>query len=369
MTVPSISKRRWRSRPQADNETSSRSPGRRLWWTTARGRAREQGQARDRDVDTKSDDLTTAYYARATELMLETAPVAVRQGRAAVQTASPARTSSVPPSRADMILCMRMAHNLVRSNGLENFLRSPRRAQDRWRARDRAASRARGSDPAKDRAQGYVPEAWLTSRSRRRASSEKKSDINANSKDTKGTTKGVWTLPRTSPRANKGQAKYEAIGESDRMTLKFVKPKTKTPAGRSQDEARGRKGRREEARRDEGRRDEDRREEARGRKASRRRSKRSVRARRRSLGGRRRTSSRALVPRRLARLHPRLDLTLVEQRQAVALANVVLQMPSTARSQYSECTLSSLPVRREAPRRCSSPPSRPARATGCDTRS
>ncbi|MCR5878682.1 class I SAM-dependent methyltransferase [Phenylobacterium sp. J367] len=58
------------------------------------------------------------------------------------------------------------------------------------------------------------------------------SEVNANPRDTKDHPFGVWTLPpvrRSSPRGQPDDAafdhtKYDAIGESDRMTLKFVKP-------------------------------------------------------------------------------------------------------------------------------------------------
>jgi len=58
------------------------------------------------------------------------------------------------------------------------------------------------------------------------------SEINANPKDTRDHPFGVWTLPPTRLSAPRGQparpgfdhAKYDAIGESDRMTLKLVKP-------------------------------------------------------------------------------------------------------------------------------------------------
>ena len=60
-----------------------------------------------------------------------------------------------------------------------------------------------------------------------------KSEINANAKDTKDHPFGVWTLPpaRQSSQGGKpadpsfDRAKYDAIGESDRMTLRFEKPK------------------------------------------------------------------------------------------------------------------------------------------------
>jgi predicted methyltransferase len=51
-----------------------------------------------------------------------------------------------------------------------------------------------------------------------------RSEINANPKDTKDYEKGVWTLPPVLTEGDKDRAKYVAIGESDRMTLKFVKP-------------------------------------------------------------------------------------------------------------------------------------------------
>ena len=51
-----------------------------------------------------------------------------------------------------------------------------------------------------------------------------RSNINNNPKDTKDYPKGVWTLPPSYAEGDKDRAKYAAIGESDRFTLKFVKP-------------------------------------------------------------------------------------------------------------------------------------------------
>ena len=51
-----------------------------------------------------------------------------------------------------------------------------------------------------------------------------RSEINANPKDEKNYEKGVWTLPPSLADGEKDREKYLAIGESDRMTLKFVKP-------------------------------------------------------------------------------------------------------------------------------------------------
>jgi predicted methyltransferase len=50
------------------------------------------------------------------------------------------------------------------------------------------------------------------------------SEVNANPKDTADHPKGVWTLPPNFAMGDTDREKYAAIGESDRMTLKFVKP-------------------------------------------------------------------------------------------------------------------------------------------------
>ena len=51
------------------------------------------------------------------------------------------------------------------------------------------------------------------------------SEINANPMDTADWPDGVWTLPPVLTLKDKDREKYLAIGESDRMTLKFVKPR------------------------------------------------------------------------------------------------------------------------------------------------
>lgn len=51
------------------------------------------------------------------------------------------------------------------------------------------------------------------------------SEINANPLDTTEWEDGVWTLPPSLALKDKDRARYLAIGESDRMTLKFVKPR------------------------------------------------------------------------------------------------------------------------------------------------
>jgi len=50
------------------------------------------------------------------------------------------------------------------------------------------------------------------------------SQVNANPNDTKDYPAGVWALPPDYRLGNVDRARYRAIGESDRFTLKFIKP-------------------------------------------------------------------------------------------------------------------------------------------------
>lgn len=74
------------------------------------------------------------------------------------------------------------------------------------------------------RKSGYLTEAEVISRVE--ASGFKllgKSEINANPKDTADYPEGVWVLPPVYRLGEKDRRRYERIGESDRMTLKFIK--------------------------------------------------------------------------------------------------------------------------------------------------
>jgi predicted methyltransferase len=82
------------------------------------------------------------------------------------------------------------------------------------------------ADAAKEKDSGYIKTSTV------RALAEQAgfkfvaaSEVNANPKDTKDYPKGVWTLPPRLAEGDKDKAQFQAIGESDRMTLKFMKPK------------------------------------------------------------------------------------------------------------------------------------------------
>jgi len=73
---------------------------------------------------------------------------------------------------------------------------------------------------------GYVTEAWVLSLANAAGfETVGSSEVNANPKDLRSYPEGVWTLPPNTRLDDTPEGpKYRAIGESDRMTLKFVKP-------------------------------------------------------------------------------------------------------------------------------------------------
>jgi len=81
-----------------------------------------------------------------------------------------------------------------------------------------------GSDPQVSAKKGYVSEAAVKEIAAN-AGLEfvAASEVNANPKDKKDHSEGVWTLPPSYQLGDKDKEKYAGIGESDRMTLKFRK--------------------------------------------------------------------------------------------------------------------------------------------------
>lgn len=72
---------------------------------------------------------------------------------------------------------------------------------------------------------GYVKQSYVVSVAEEAGFElQETSEINANPDDTADHPEGVWTLPPAMRLGDQDRERYEAIGESDRMTLRFVKP-------------------------------------------------------------------------------------------------------------------------------------------------
>jgi predicted methyltransferase len=132
-----------------------------------------------------------------------------------------------PPGSADLVLTFRNVHNWLAAGSEKDMFAAMYRALKPGGVlgleEHRAAPGTTRADWVKT---GYVSEDFVIELAREAGFRlVAKSEIGANPKDTKNYPKGVWTLPPTLALGQKDRARYLAIGESDRMTLKFVKPR------------------------------------------------------------------------------------------------------------------------------------------------
>ncbi len=125
----------------------------------------------------------------------------------------------------DMVLTFRNTHNWIRLGGVEDIYRSFYRVLKPGGILGVVQHRAEAGSNAKETAEnGYVPESYMIELLEGIGFElVDKSEVNANPKDTRDHPEGVWTLPPSYRLGDKDRAKYAAIGESDRMTMKFVK--------------------------------------------------------------------------------------------------------------------------------------------------
>ncbi|HUA79249.1 MAG TPA: methyltransferase [Dyella sp.] len=138
-----------------------------------------------------------------------------------------------PPGSADMVLTFRNVHNWTDAGTAQAMFKAfyaVLKTGGTLGVTDHRAASGATPDSVKD--SGYLPTDYVIKLATDAGFKlDAQSEINANPKDTKNYPKGVWTLPPTLTLGDQDRDKYLAIGESDRMTLRFVKVGTnKAPA-------------------------------------------------------------------------------------------------------------------------------------------
>ena len=135
---------------------------------------------------------------------------------------------TVPNGVADRVVTFRNVHNWLRSDSegkaFELFFRALKPGGVLGVVEHRSR---RAIDRAEMIRSGYMPEDYVIELAEKAGFVlAARSEVNANLRDTTDHPEGVWTLPPTLRLQERDREKYQAMGESDRMTLKFVKPAT-----------------------------------------------------------------------------------------------------------------------------------------------
>ncbi|MCH9690717.1 MAG: methyltransferase [Gammaproteobacteria bacterium] len=150
-------------------------------------------------------------------------------GDVRLTTFSPSGEFEIAPANsADAVLTFRNVHNWMSNKkeqqAFDQFFTALKPGGILGVVEHRAKASTSHADMIKS---GYVAQDYVIELAKNSGFVlEATSEINANSKDTTLHPKGVWTLPPVLRLGDENKNKYLAIGESDRMTLRFRKPKS-----------------------------------------------------------------------------------------------------------------------------------------------
>lgn len=133
---------------------------------------------------------------------------------------------NLPVNDADMVLTFRNVHNWISANKAQEAFRLFYKALKPGGILGVVEHRAKpGTNITLMKKSGYVTQAYVIElASMAGFKLLESSEINANNSDRRNHPEGVWSLPPTLREGQKNKDKYLKIGESDRMTLKFIKP-------------------------------------------------------------------------------------------------------------------------------------------------
>lgn len=206
------------------------------WYTEilaplAQGKGRYTGVIND--PTTAGSERAVEYYTKNNAKLREKlAARADVYGNATLVEIDPKAPVIGEPGSADVVLTFRNVHNWVNDGSeaamFKAFFDVLAPGGVLGVVEHRAAA-GKTLDDAKD--SGYLPEDYVIGLATAAGFVlEEKSEVNANPADTKDHPNGVWTLPPGNRHDEADKAKYAAIGESDRMTLRFVKPQAEAAA-------------------------------------------------------------------------------------------------------------------------------------------
>jgi predicted methyltransferase len=144
-----------------------------------------------------------------------------------VRVFDPMQPAFGPSASADVVLTFRNAHNWVSDGNAAEYFKAYYDVLRPGGTLGVVDHRAKaGTDLETMKKSGYLTEALVIELAQQAGFVlDTRSEVNANPRDTADHPNGVWTLPPNNNHPAADADKYRAIGESDRMTLRFTKPR------------------------------------------------------------------------------------------------------------------------------------------------
>jgi predicted methyltransferase len=184
---------------------------------------KDQGTYYAAAMDPTSSDREDVEYNGELKKLLDAHPELF--GKVKWSVLAKGKYNIAPDGSADLVLTFRNIHNWVWSGDEKEVFAAAFRALKPGGVLGVEEHRANDPKAKPGRGQAYVGEDYAISLIESVGFKlAGRSNINNNPKDTKDYPKGVWTLPPSFAMGDTDHAKYAAIGESDRFTLRFVKP-------------------------------------------------------------------------------------------------------------------------------------------------
>ena len=197
------------------------------WYTEIIGPLLKQQGQYHAAVPLLTDDMPEAMKRRdaAYRQMLKSAPALY--GEPTITTYDAAAPVFAPEGTADLVLTFRNVHNWAKAGHTQPMFNGFFKAVKPGGVLGVVEHRAKPGTPlSKQIESGYMTEQFVIEAAAAAGFRlDRSSEINSNSLDTKDHPGGVWNLPpNLRGVAESDKPKFRAIGESDRMTLRFVKP-------------------------------------------------------------------------------------------------------------------------------------------------
>lgn len=201
-------------------------PGAELWYTEILAPVlREKGKLIAASVDPETPGIVDYQKNAHMQLLSRIAAEPEIFGAVGIAKLSPPdRIDLGPDGSADMVVTFRATHGWLNAGVADQVYAAFHAVLKPGGVLGIEQHRA-GPKTNREAFSGYVPEETVIAIAERAGFVlEARSEINANPKDTADHPGGVWSLPPSLRLGDRDRARYVAIGESDRMTLRFRKP-------------------------------------------------------------------------------------------------------------------------------------------------